>query len=82
MTFEDWLLTQKNRNTPLGDLSRDFIRDGCPVPFTQEYLKYRGGVCRDAKVTYKKAQLSYKNFLNRQKRLLTVSGDNSVCNHV
>lgn len=54
MKFEKWLLKQKKRNDPIGDLSTDWIADGRKTPFTLSYLKSKNA-CDGAIEAYKEA---------------------------
>jgi hypothetical protein len=63
MTFEQWLLKQKNRNDAIGDLSRDWINDGKKTPFTYEYLSGISHACEGAKIAFVDAYNKYFDFL-------------------
>lgn len=59
MIFTDWLKDQQYRNSAVGDLAKDFIRDGCPKNFSYIYLKGKGAA-NEALVTFKKAVKEFK----------------------
>lgn len=61
MTFEDWLQRQINRDSPLGDLAKDWVSDGKPVPFTIDRL-YSLYACDAAIRTFKSAQRQWKRY--------------------
>ncbi len=60
MNFEYWLKKQKNRNDPVGDLSKDFILSE-EKNFLKSFKKYHP--CDGASVAYKKALEEYADFL-------------------
>ena len=72
LSFTEWLKKNKNRNSPLGDLATDVLRDKqWPSYNTLEdyrsYLNFKGAVY-DAIIALEKAWKSYKTYLQRKKR--------------
>ena len=60
MQFEMWLKKQKDRDDPIGDLSKDFISSKQKSPFTFNSLPYYA--CEDAKAAYRDAFKEYIKF--------------------
>lgn len=70
ITFSNWLHKQKNRDSPLGDLSREMVADDTwpshdDFESYDNYL-YSRGASWQAVDTLKKAWKSYKNYLKQQ----------------
>lgn len=59
-TFAQWLLNHCDKDTPLGDLARDFRRE-------KENLRplYCGAACREAQDAFRSARRSYILYLRR-----------------
>ncbi len=60
ITFEEWLVRHKNRNSPLGDLASDFIRTGDKLCDEEHLSKWKA--CDDARRTYKAARRQFKRY--------------------
>lgn len=71
LSFTDWLKRHRNRNSPLGDLASDMLRDSTwPSDETLEkyleYIKFRSG-SYEVIETLKRAWKAYKACLRRKK---------------
>ena len=56
MSFEKWLIKYKNKDTPIGDLARDFI-DSKSNSIGESFEQY--SPCTEAFSTYKEARKVY-----------------------
>jgi hypothetical protein len=59
MTFEEWLVTQKNRNDPIGDLAKDF--DFTRNKKCDEKHLGRWEACKEAYDALKEARKEYRD---------------------
>ena len=68
LTFEDWLRKQKNRDSPLGDLAKDYIgslRALDDDTLTVDQTFERSHPCREAYKALTKAKASYRAYVKR-----------------
>lgn len=70
MSFKSWLLKQKNENTPVGDLARDFsiMKDDVPNTMTFADLKeilVNSGACDGALTALNSAWTQYQQYLSQ-----------------
>jgi hypothetical protein len=68
ITFERWLLRQRKRDDPIGDLANDFQAAKIMRPSTRQKCDIahldKWGACDDAYKTLKRAKKEYEKFIN------------------